>query len=63
MFTGCVTSIDIKYNKSLDHRRTCFEDELNGGSNNIVQTNQFDAGDKLYYVVHYVVLAITSSLV
>ena len=26
-------------------------------------TNQFDAGDKLYYIVHYVVLAITSSLV
>ena len=33
-------SIDIEYNKSLDHQQTCFEDELNGGSNNIVQSNK-----------------------
>ena len=26
-------------------------------------TNQFDASDKLYYIVHYIVLAITSGLV
>ena len=32
--------IDIEYNKSLDRRRACFEDELNGGSNNIVQSNK-----------------------
>ena len=32
--------IDIEYNKSLDRRRTCFEDELNGGSNNIVQSSE-----------------------
>ena len=33
-------SIDIEYNKSLNRRRTCFEDELNGGSNDIVQSNK-----------------------
>ena len=32
--------IDIEYNKSLDRRRPCLEDELNGGSNNIVQSNK-----------------------
>ena len=31
-----VKIIDIEYNKSLDRRRQCLEDELNGGSNNIV---------------------------
>ena len=52
-------SIDIEYNK-----RPCFEDKLTEGSNlQYKVTNQFDAGDKLYILeVHYVVLAITSSL-
>ena len=42
--------IDIEYNKSLDRRRPCLADELNGGSNNQYKvTNQFYAGDyKLY---------------
>ena len=35
-----IVIIDIKHNKSLDRRRTCFEDELHGGSNNIVQSNK-----------------------
>ena len=33
-------TIDIEYNKSLDHQRPCLEDDLNGGSNNIVQSNK-----------------------
>ena len=33
-------TIDIEYNKSLDRRRPCLEGELNGGSNNIVQSNK-----------------------
>ena len=32
--------IDIEYNKRLDHQQPCFEDELNGGGNNIVQSNK-----------------------
>ena len=36
----CTGTIDIEYNKSLDRWRTCFEDELSGGSNNIVQSNK-----------------------
>ena len=43
-----VTTIDIEYNKRLDRQRPCLEGDFNGGSNNIVQTNQFDASDKLY---------------
>ena len=42
-------NIDIEYNKSLDRRQPCFEDELTEGSNlQYKVTNQFDAGDKLY---------------
>ena len=42
-------TIDVEYNKSLNRRWPYLEDELNGGSNNIVQSkNKFDAGDKLY---------------
>ena len=33
-------TIDIEYNKRLDRQRPCLEDELNGGSNNIVQSNK-----------------------
>ena len=33
-------TIDLEYNKSLDRRRPCLEDELNGGSNNVVQSNK-----------------------
>ena len=33
-------AIDIEYNKRLDRQRPCFEDELTGGSNNIVQSNK-----------------------
>ena len=52
--------IDIEYNKRLDHRRPCWEDDLNGGSNlQYKVTNQFDA----VVVVQYFVLAIISSLV
>ena len=32
--------IDIEYNKRLDSQRPCLEDELNGGSNNIEQSNK-----------------------
>ena len=32
--------IDIEYNKSLDCQWPCLEDDLNGGSNNIVQSNK-----------------------
>ena len=35
-----VADIDIEYNKRLDRQRPCLEDELNGGSNNIVQSNK-----------------------
>ena len=35
-----INTIDIEYNKSLDRRRPCLEDELNGGSNKIVQSNK-----------------------
>ena len=35
-----VGTIDIEYNKSLDRRQPCLTDELNGGSNNIVQSNK-----------------------
>ena len=35
----CFT-IDIEYNKRLDHRRPCLEDDLTAGSNNIVQSNK-----------------------
>ena len=38
-FKRCQT-IDIEYNKSLDRRRPCLEDELNGESNNIVKSNK-----------------------
>ena len=45
----CSVTIDTKYNKRLDCQQPCLEDELNGGSNNIVQSNKsVDAGDKLY---------------
>ena len=41
--------IDIEYNKSLDPRRPCFDDELTEWSNlQYKVTNQFDASDKLY---------------
>ena len=33
-------TINIEYDKSLDRRRLCLEDELNGESNNIVQSNK-----------------------
>ena len=33
-------TIDIEYNKKLDHQRPCLEDDLSGGSNNIVQSNK-----------------------
>ena len=33
-------TIDIEYNKRLDRQRPCFEDELTGGSNDIVQSNK-----------------------
>ena len=33
-------TIDIEYNKRLDHQWPCLDDELNGGSNNIVQSNK-----------------------
>ena len=56
-------TIDIEYNKRLDRRRPCSEDELTEGSNlQYKVTNQFDTSDKLY-LVHYNVLPITSSLV
>ena len=32
--------IDIEYNKRLDRQRPCLEDDFNGGSNNIVQSNK-----------------------
>ena len=52
--------IDIEYNKRLDHRRPCLEDDLTAGSNlQYKVTNQFDA----VVVVQYFVLAIISSLV
>ena len=31
---------EIEYNKRLDRQRPCLEDDLNGGSNNIVQSNK-----------------------
>ena len=31
---------DMEYDKRLDRQRPCLEDELNGGSNNIVQSNK-----------------------
>ena len=34
-----VSTIDIEYNKSLDRRWPYLEDELNGGSSDIVQSN------------------------
>ena len=53
-------TIDIEYNKRLDHQRSCFEYELTAGSNlQYKVTNQFDA----VVVVQYFVLGITSSLV
>ena len=33
-------TIDIEYNKRLDRQRPCLEDDFNGGSNNIVQSNK-----------------------
>ena len=36
----CNHIIDIEYNKRLDRQRPCLEDELNGGSSNIVQSNK-----------------------
>ena len=52
--------IDIEYNKRLDHRRACLEDDLTAGSNlKYKVTNQFDA----VVVVQYFVLATISSLV
>ena len=33
-------TIDIEYNKRLDRQRLCLEDDFNGGSNNIVQSNK-----------------------
>ena len=30
----------IEYNKRLDRQQPCLEDDLNGGSNNIVQSNK-----------------------
>ena len=33
-------TIDIEYNKSLDRRRPCLENELKGESNNIIQGNK-----------------------
>ena len=35
-----VNTIDIEYNKRLDRQRPCLEDDFNGGSNNIVQSNK-----------------------
>ena len=41
-------SIDIEYNKSLDRRRSCFQDELTEWSNlQYKVTHKFDTGDKL----------------
>ena len=51
-------NIDIEYNKRLDRRRPCFEDEL-GSNLQYNVTNQFD----VVVVVYYFVLEITSSLV
>ena len=31
--TFVVSTIDIEYNKKLDHRRPCLEDDLTAGSN------------------------------
>ena len=39
-FEGEVGLIDIEYNKRLDRQRPCLKGELNGGSNNIVQSNK-----------------------
>ena len=39
-YTKHVDTIDIEYNERLDHQQPCLEDELNGGSNNIVQSNK-----------------------
>ena len=33
-------TIDIEYNKRLDHQQPCLEGDFNGGSNNIVQSNR-----------------------
>ena len=53
-------NIDIEYNKRLDHRRPCLEDDLTAGSNlQYKVSNQFDA----VVVVQYFVLANISSLV
>ena len=35
-----VSGVCIEYNKSLDRRQPCLEDDFNGGSNNIVQSNK-----------------------
>ena len=35
-----VQDIDIEYNKRLDRQRPCLEGDFNGGSNNIVQSNE-----------------------
>ena len=36
----CVQAIDMESNKRLDRQRPCLEDDFNGGSNNIVQSNK-----------------------
>ena len=36
---GALT-IDIEYNKRLDRQQPCLEDDFNGGSSNIVQSNK-----------------------
>ena len=33
MFNKLLNPMDIEYNKRLDHRRPCFEDDLTAGSN------------------------------
>ena len=43
-FTYSQNSIDKEYNKRLDRRRPCFEDDITAGSNLLYKvTNQFDA--------------------
>ena len=53
---GVGECIDIEYNKCLDRRQPCLEDELNGGSNNIVQSNKISLTPVINLLVaHYIV--------
>ena len=38
--TLLIMNIDTEYKKRLDRQWPCLEDDLNGGSNNIVQSNK-----------------------